>query len=52
MMQTTRRLFLGLAAAAVLAAGCASTPSLQNTIGGAVSCIAADTSPKWCRVSP
>ncbi len=31
MMHTTRRLFLGLAAAAVLAAGCASTPSLQDT---------------------
>ena len=31
MMHTSRRLFLGLAAAAVLAAGCASTPSLQDT---------------------
>ena len=31
MMHTSRRLLLGLAAAAVLAAGCASTPSLQDT---------------------
>ena len=31
MMHTSRRLLLGLAAAAVFAAGCASTPSLQDT---------------------
>ena len=31
MMHTSRRVLLGLAAAAVLAAGCASTPSLQDT---------------------